>query len=366
MSIAYPEFHATRCVRYRYRYSECARCVDACPHAAIELADSGASLVAEQCQNCALCVSACHSGAWSAAAFKPIEMLRLAIKTEQFSVACAPSGMKADAIVPCLGGLDACTLAYLEKRRLPVNLHGTAHCPDCAHAPKGEEQLAANLQALAELRRAAAPEVWRETRIADDGAAATSPTGPRFAAGRRHLFRRLIGRGVDQVIAAAEPQVLPKPVPDKAIRAGGYALTEQRELLQIVATRKDGQPFRVAFHEALPALDLTIAPGCTLCEACFRVCPTGAISIIENPGDWALLFQRDRCVGCAVCLEVCQPRVLDAAAQFDLTPDQPARPLISQAKQRCERCDRFFVSSRPEQTCPVCSDDQDAFTAVFG
>lgn len=366
MNIAYPEFHATRCVRYRYRYSECARCVDACPHQAIELADSGASLVAGKCQNCALCVSACHTGAWSAAAFKPIEMLRLAIKAEQFSVACAPSGMAADAIVPCLGSLDACTLAYLEKRRLPLSLLGTAHCSGCAHAPKGEEQLAANLEAVAELRRAAAPEVWRETRIADDSAAAAPPAGPRFAAGRRQLFRRLIGRGVDQVIAAAEPLALPQAVPDQAIRAGAYALTEQRELLQIVAARKDGQPFRVAIHEALPALDLTIAPGCTLCEACFRVCPTGAISIIENPGDWALLFQRDRCVGCAVCLEVCQPRVLDAAAQFDLASDQPARPLISQAKQRCDRCDRFFVSHRPEQTCPVCRDDQDAFSAIFG
>ncbi|TRZ55923.1 MAG: 4Fe-4S dicluster domain-containing protein [Rhodocyclaceae bacterium] len=366
MSIAHPEFEATRCVRYRFRYSGCTRCVDACPHQSIDLEDSGASLLVERCQNCALCISACHTGAWSASAYKPIDLLRLAIKAEQFSVACAPSGMAADAVVPCLGSLDACTLAFLEKRLQPISLHGTAHCPECAHAPKGEEQLAANLEALAELRRAAAPEVWRETRIADDSVAATPPNGPRFAAGRRQLFRRLIGRGVDEIISAAEPQASPRPAPDQAIRAGAYALTEQRELLRIVAARKDGQPFRVAIHEALPALDLRIKPGCTLCEACFRVCPTGAIRIIESSGDWAIVFQRDRCVGCAVCLEVCQPRVLNATAQFDLTPDQPARPLISRAKQRCDRCDRFFVSPRTEETCPVCRDDQDAFSAVFG
>jgi ferredoxin len=163
-----------------------------------------------------------------------------------------------------------------------------------------------------------------------------------------------------------EPRPAAEPVPDKAIRAGAYALTEQRELLQIVAGRKDGETFRVAIHEALPALDITISPGCTVCEACFRVCPTGAIKITENPGDWALEFQRDRCVGCAACLEVCQPRVLDAAATFDLTPDQPPRTLISLAKQRCDRCDRFFVSPRPEKTCKICSDDQDAFSAIYG
>jgi Fe-S-cluster-containing hydrogenase component 2 len=352
-------------VRFRYRYSECARCLDACPHDAIALSDTGAAIDADKCRNCALCVSACRTGAFAAANFKPIDMLRQAIKTEQFSIACAPSGHAADAVVPCLGALDASLLAYLEKRRLPTTLLGAALCADCAHGAKGAAQLAANLEAVAELRAAAAPDAWLPIDVVEETPAAPEAK-PRFASTRRHLFRRLFGRGVDEVIAAVEPKPAAVAVPDKAIRAGAYALTEQRELLQIVAGRKDGKPFQVAIHEALPALDITISPGCPVREACFRVCPTGAIKITENPGDWALEFQRDRCVGCAVCLEVCQPRVLDAAATIDLTPDQPARPLISLAKQRCDRCDRFFVSPRPEKTCRVCSDDQDAFTAIYG
>ncbi len=360
-----PEFRTARCVRYRYRYSECARCVDACPHEAIRLSDTGAAIDAAKCRNCALCVSACRTGAFAAVNFQPINMLRDAIRIERFSIACAPSGHAADAVVPCLGALDASLLAYLEKRRLPTTLHGASLCADCAHGDKGAAQLAANLEAVAELRAAAAPDAWLPIEVVED-TPAVAQDKPRFASARRHLFRRLFGRGVDEVAAAVEQKPTGQPVPDKAIRAGAYALTEQRELLQIVAGRKDGKPFRVSIHEALPALDITIGPGCTVCEACFRVCPTGAIGITENPGDWALMFQRDRCVGCAVCLEVCQPRVLDAAAAFDLAPDQPARTLISLAKQRCDRCDRFFVSPRPEKTCRVCSDDQDAFTAIFG
>ncbi len=365
MTVSIPEFLAARCVRYRYRYSECARCSDACPHQAVALSDSGAAIDADKCRNCALCVSACRTGAFASASFKPIDMLRQAIKSEHFSIACAPSGHAADAVVPCLGALDAPLLAYLEKRRLPTTLLGASTCGTCAHGATGAAQLAANLEAVSELRTAAAPEYWLPISVVDDVAAAPE-TGQRFASARRHLFRRLVGRGVDEVLAAAQPKPATDPVRDKAIRAGAYALTEQRELLQIVAARKDGQPFRVAIHEALPALELSIAPGCTVCEACFRVCPTGAIGITENPGDWALLFKRDRCVGCAVCLEVCQPRVLDAAAAFDLTPDLPPRPLISLAKQRCKRCDRFFVSPHPEETCRVCTDDQDAFAAIFG
>ncbi len=365
MSVSIPEFRATRCVRFRFRYSECSRCLDACPHEAIALSDTGAAIDADKCRNCALCVSACRTGAFAADNFKPIDMLRQAIKAEHFSIACAPSGHVADSVVPCLGALDASLLAYLEKRRLPTRLLGASLCADCAHGAKGAAQLAANLEAVSELRAAAAPDTWLPIDLVEDPAALPAAE-PRFASARRHLFRRLFGRGVDEVVAAVEPKAPAIAVPDKAIRAGAYALTEQRELLQIVAGRKDGQPFQLALHEALPALDITIGPGCTVCEACFRVCPTGAIKITENPGDWALMFQRDRCVGCAVCLEVCQPRVLDAAAAFDLAPDQPAKTLISLAKQRCERCDRFFVSPHPEKSCRVCSDDQDAFAAIYG
>jgi ferredoxin len=364
VNLSVPEFRATRCVRYRYRYSECSRCLDACPHQAIDLSDSGAVIDADKCRNCALCVSACRTGAFASAAFKQIEMLRQAIKTKHFSIACAPSGHAADAVVPCLGALDAPLLAYLEKRKLPTTLLGASLCADCAHGATGAAQLAANLEAVAELRAAAAPDAWLPIEVVGEGPAPGAR--PEFASGRRHLFRRLLGRGVDEVSAAVAARPPAPPVADKAIRAGAYAVTEQRELLQIIAARRDDQPFRVALHEALPAFDISVGPGCTVCEACFRVCPTGAITITENPGDWALQFQRDRCVGCAACMEVCQPRVLDTAAAFDLTPDQPPRPLISLAKQRCDRCDRFFVSPHPERTCRVCADDQDAFAAIFG
>jgi ferredoxin len=184
--------------------------------------------------------------------------------------------------------------------------------------------------------------------------------------GRRQLFRRLFGRGVDAVAGSAAPPQAQTPIPDKAIRAGAYAGTERRELLHIICERKDGQPYPMQWHEALPLMQLTLHPGCTTCEACFRACPTGAIQIVENPGDWALTFQADRCVACEVCLEVCQPRVLDAEAEFDVRPGQPARVLLSLVKQRCNRCDRFFVSPAPQETCKVCGDDQDAFTAIFG
>lgn len=368
MSVAYPELRVSRCTRYRFRYSECSRCADACPHAAIALTDEGAALDSARCQNCALCISACHTGAWSSEAYKPIDLLRQAIKQERFSFACAPSGESAEVVVPCLGAIDAATFAYLAKRRIPVTLHGAHHCSECAHGERGSAQLALNLEACAVLERAAASaedSAWIAPTVSDQ----VQPNARKkndFAADRRQLFRRLVGRGVDEVTRAAEPAVASPVVPEKAIRAGAYGLTERRELLQIVCKQSEGQAFTVPLHPALPLMQLSQQPGCTVCEACFRVCPTGAIQIEETPADWKLKFQTDRCVACEACLEVCQPQVLSAEASFDARPDQPARVLLELSKQRCKRCDRHFVSPEPEQTCPICTDDGDAFTAIFG
>lgn len=372
-----PEFRPANCTRYRYRYSECRRCADACPHDAITLSDEGAALLADRCQNCALCISACHTKAWSSDDFKPIDILRTAIKKTSFSLACEPSGCQADALVPCLGAVDAVWLAYMAKRRIPVTLHGSGHCGQCAHGKTGAEQLRLNLEAVDLLAAAQivdeasdTPESqWVMPTLAEDDRSASrqKSTQVKSATGsaRRSLFGRLF-RGKLEPDLENPKKDLPALVPAKAIRAGAYMVSDQRELLQIVCKQKTDRPFIVAWHERLPLMQLSLQSGCTLCEACFRVCPTGAIQIEQNPHDWALTFQTDRCVACEVCLEVCQPRVLDAQVAFDARPGQPAITLIQQAMQRCSRCDRHFASPTPQKTCPICSDDEDAFDAIFG
>lgn len=372
-----PELRAHSCTRYRYRYSECRRCADACPHDAIVLSDAGATVAADKCRHCGLCISACHTQAWSSAEIQPIELLREAVKQATWSIACEPSGCPGDAVVPCLGALDAVWLAYLARRGIAVTLQGSGHCAVCVHGKTGEAQLKLNLDGVAALHQAAnvgatatppTPD-WRLLELAPDTRSPDARTGGIGAsvrtASRRQLFRRFFRRGADVLEPAASAPVTP-PAPEKAIRAGAYAVPDQRELLQIVCQRKDERPCPMSPHDSLPLMQLELRSGCTLCEACFRVCPTGALQIVENPGDWALTFQTDRCVACEVCLEVCQPRVLDAATRFDARSGREPTVLIARVKQRCSRCDRHFASATPESTCPVCRDDEEAFGALFG
>lgn len=364
MSTATPNIHASRCVRYRFRYSACTRCASACPHDAVKLSDQGVEIDAARCQNCALCASACRTGALVAENLPRLDLLKRAGDRTNFSFACAPSGAGGDAMVPCLGAVDAVMLGYLSKRNVETELRGSRYCSACAHGSSGAPRLDLNLDAVKLLEEGAQGEHWAGVAL-DPSAEAEAAPASEFHAGRRQLFRRLLARGVDEIVKAGSDRIEPQPVPEKAIRAASPHLTEPRQLLQAVCKTADNGSFQVRAHPALPLLDLQLAPGCTACEACFRACPAGALQIRENGSAWALVFDVNRCAGCEVCLEVCQSGVLRGRAVFDAAPRE-LRVLHRLHKQRCTRCDRFFVSSEATEVCAVCLDDEDAFSAIFG
>ena len=360
MSLASPDFHAARCVRYRYRYSECRRCADACPFEAIALTDEGVEVDPARCRNCALCTSACRTGALMPPNLARIDILKRCLGRARVVFACAPSGAAADEHVPCLGALDAAMLAYLAKRGIEVELRGTVHCTECPQGDVGAQALAAHLEGRAALQAAYPGEKWAALLVRDEEQRESRRQD--FQPGRRQLFRRLVGRGVDQALKAAAPPQAPAEA--QAIRAGAWYLPEMRELLQIVC-RGDAAPVRpVAAQPSLPLAHVRLEGACNACEACFRVCPTGAIQIRENDSTWQLTYTQDKCVGCGVCLEVCQPRALAAAER--ILPGGAEVVWRRLAKQHCSRCDRYFVSAVPAPTCPMCADDEDAFGAIFG
>ncbi len=365
--LAQPDFTATRCVRYRYRYSACQRCAEACPHEAIKLGDEGITLLAERCRNCALCASACQTEALEADNLPRIPLLKAAAGKPRHSFACAPSAQPGDSVVPCLGGIDAAMLAYLSRRGVVIELRGRAHCGQCEHAPKGLGQLELNLEAYGQLRRSVGDETWAALEVTEAAGSVTDGTGHDGA--RRHLFRRLLGGQADTILQAEQAAHQPA-IPLRAIRAAGPISTVRRELLQLLWPAPAGPhaTFSLDRHAALPLADIQLDPAlCTTCEACARACPTAALQIQESGVAWRMVYDAARCVGCEVCLETCQPRALSAAEHLDgqaLRGGTTSR--IELPKQRCERCDRFFISRAPARTCPICQGDEDDFAALFG
>lgn len=359
---ASPEFRRERCTRYRFSYSECSRCHDACPHAAISLSDEGAAIDASRCQQCALCVAACPTEAWNTDKLPLIQLIKQATsKPEGFSMACTPSQAVADAIVPCLGALDATLLAYLAARKVKLELRGMWHCDSCPHGERGKAMLAYAREGFALLKDSAGGNHWGSITEAD------LPTqqhkAPTVNHDRRQLFRRAFGRALDEALKDAPSA----PVPLKAVRVAAPLSTIRRELLQIVWPRQGEGEFPLG--DSLPASRLEARESCNNCELCVRVCPTGAMGLAENNAAWRLTFQFNRCVGCDVCVEACQPNALAYLPSAPLALGLAKEPvtLLNRPKLRCKRCDRFFMPTRTDETlCPICDRDDKDFDWVFG
>ncbi len=362
---AVPETRVTRCTRFRFRYSDCRRCEQACPHAAIRLSDEGVALAEERCRHCGLCVSACRTEAFSTASLAPLGLIERARGLSSISIACAPCGADADAVVPCLGALGPALLAYLVKQGTELNLVGSDHCLRCVHGARGSEQLALNLEAVESLRMADAAGQWAGiSQPQRTGAAAGARQGDERRAARRQFFRRLSSPGDTRPRNGSAKATAAAPL--RAIRAARVAPSAQRDLLQMLGLADAGAP--LAAHPSLPAGDLRLDAGCTACEACARACPTGALQVRENSTAWALGFEAALCVACDVCIETCQPRVLHlreaiAASNF---VKREAVALHGLPKRRCTRCDRSFTAATDSALCGVCAGDDEDFDAIFG
>jgi energy-converting hydrogenase A subunit P len=355
-----PEVRANHCTRFRFRYSTCSRCVEACPHDALCIDDEGVTLDQDKCRRCGLCVGACRTETFTMPSLASMPLVEKARGRTSLSIACEPSGAAADVVVPCLGALGAAQVAYLLQEGTAVGLCGSGHCESCVHGTRGSGQLAALLEGV-ETLRAAGTARWAElTQI--EGAPSAEEKPKADGMGRRRLFRR-IANPSQAMRAPAAPVAA---VPLRAIRPARPVASAQRDLLQLLKLDMAAEPVPALF--ALPAGDLLLQAGCTGCEACARACPTAALQVRETDVAWSLAFDASHCVGCGVCTESCQPRVLtltDAVAAARLT-QHATRVLAGRPKQRCQRCDRAFVSPEPAEMCDVCSGDAEDFDRIFG
>ncbi|ABM80611.1 4Fe-4S binding protein [Hyperthermus butylicus] len=77
---------------------------------------------------------------------------------------------------------------------------------------------------------------------------------------------------------------------------------------------------------------------CTLCGACAKECPTGALKLREEAEGSALLFLHDRCIACGWCREVCPEDAITVKRAINPAIIDSLVSLVAGEELRCIVC----------------------------
>ncbi len=326
------------CVHARFHAAGCQACVEVCPRGAWQLEEDCLGLDIEACDGCGLCIPACPTGALHLELPWQIRSLGSNLV---ILFACDRSGVEnREGVIPCLHALGLRQLLLIHAAGIRYLLSCSDDCGHCDRQPPAEGTLEERLEQanrllternqppLRLLQRSA--KAWLKLHAGDE----VIPRGTRLS---RRDFLRGAGTQLNRQLAV----LAPLNRPESRTLPPGELLPEGPE-----------GPLHWPW---LPRFD---PQRCNGCDACARLCPTGALQLVEETGEDrdppSLAYRVDPapCTGCNLCSETCDQEAIRVVAEA--TGKATGIRLRS---ERCRACGNPFhepVDREPVALCRIC------------
>lgn len=315
----------------------CTRCLDACPAGAVASAGSRIALDTGLCRGCGSCTAACPTGALSFTHPRP-EDLRARLR-HMLEVFAAAGGERPRLLIH---GADASARATV--------LRAMQNDPDLVPIEVPTVASVGPEAWLAALAMGAIEVMVLET---DDNPATTRRVVAQEINAARAVLR-VLGVDTDR-LRLVSADLVPGGGSQRAgsgsdgLGAHSFSVDgAKRDILErAIATLSEG-PASGARRTALPAGSpfgevRVDASTCTLCLACPRVCPTGALA--GDAASGSLHFAESACVQCGLCVAACPEDaiVLVPSLEPDTTARTKARIVHHVEIAPCARCGEPFL-----------------------
>ena len=345
-------FDVAACVRATSKFSECTKCVNACPES-IQIVDQLPSFKLATGVEAAACLGACPTSAFTLSDFSVTEFFFTFLESK---VRLISSKLN----VPCISVLSVehlISLALASEEPITIDLNDYKEGSHLLELIEDRIE-EANFVLSSFSDKALHTNIDEAVRVTVETNESLEMEEP----SRRDFLSQASVKGVvkhkqafDEAVDAEELQTfnidasMVSKIKDKH-------LPDKRKILFTTLKRVTVPEI----FEILPEEDVTfvsqkfIDDSCTNCQICYRICPTGALS--SNSKFSMINFDAMLCVKCHLCHDACEPNSIHLQAGFEIKEffEPTQRTLASFTIKRCNECGNNFTYTGGEQTCPRC------------
>jgi len=340
------------CVRATSKFSDCTKCVDACPES-IQLVDNLPSFANNTGVEAAACIGVCPTEAFSFTDFSTTEFFFSFLESKVRLISPKIN-------VPCISVLSVehlISLALASEEEITLDLSSYDDTSILY------EQIDARIDEANFVLSSFSPKqlVTNHTPQKISSEVSQDETEVDISSRRSFLGNASL-KGVvkhkmsfDEAVEADELKSFKLDV-EVIAKIKEKNLPDKRKIL-FTTLKRAGVPDS---FEVLPQEEVSftsqkfVDDSCTNCQICYRICPTGALS---TDGKFSLIhFDAMLCVKCHLCHDVCESESIQLQSGFEIKEffEPTQRTLATFNIKRCNECGNNFTYTGGEQACPRC------------
>jgi ferredoxin len=355
-------FNVASCVRAMSKFSDCTKCVDACPQN-IQLVDNLPSFANATGIEAAACLGVCPTEAFSLSDFSVTEFFFTFVESKVRLISSKIN-------IPCISVLSVehlISLALACDEPITIDLNGyeeNSHLLTQIKDRIEEANFVLSSFCNKELRDNLDDS---SLEFLDNNTKESSPkennnSKEEDVSSRRDFLSQASLKGVvkhkktfDEAVEAEDLQVF-KIDAEVISKMRDKNIPDKRKILFTTLKRANIPDL----FEVLPEEEISfvsqkyIDESCTNCQICYRICPTGALS---SNGKFSLInFDAMLCLKCHLCHDACEPDSIHLQSGFEVKEffEPTQRTLATFNIKRCNECGNNFTYTGGEQACPRC------------
>ena len=341
-------FDVASCVRATSKFSQCTKCVDACPDS-IEINEHIPTFAKAIGVEAAACIGGCPTEAFSLSGFSVTEFFFSFLDSKVRLISAKTN-------VPCLSVLSIehlIALALASEETIMLDLNGYEEGTHIFDLLENRiEEVNFILSSFSNKVLLANNDTIIEVKNEEEGNTSS----------RRDFFSSASLKGAlkhkKEFDAAVEAEDLHRFEIDRSMisKIKDKHLPDKRKIL-LSTLKRAGVPdtFEVLPEEEISFVSQKyVDDQCTNCQICYRICPTGALS---SDGKFSLInFDAMLCLKCRLCHDACEPDAIHLQSGFEIKEffEPTQRTLTSFTVKRCNECANYFTYTGGEITCPRC------------